>query len=330
MNDIEFLYEYLPFDLCTALKNMDEEAKRSVFELRLRRDKAVILCLNGKCFYLLNNGGLSDCPKENTVLIHECDFDSVFKKLCSYSLYSNADTLRRGYLTLSNGARVGVCLTAVVDEGRVISVKDAVSLNIRIPRQVKGCSNSLCGALFSDGVKSVIVASAVSGGKTTLLRDLARNLSDKMYKVAVVDERNEIGAKKGNVLTADVGDNTDVLTCFPKTAGIEVASRTLSPDVIILDEVSKQSELKAISYAFSCGVKFILSLHAGSIDELRRKKAVAELLSYGEFSYIIFIDKGFKYKICKITDGEFFEDNRCVDDNRLIGNEWDISCDACP
>lgn len=325
MNDVEFLRDILPEKLSLALGKMDRHTLSRLFEIRLRRDKPVILCFTGGCAYLSSNGVPTACKSNDNVIMHSVDFDNFFMKLCGYSLYSNTDSLKKGYLTLANGSRVGVCMSAVTENGSIISVKDAVSLNIRIPREIKHCADSLCRTLFTDGLRSVIVFSGVSGGKTTLLRDIARNLSEQMYKVAVIDERNEIAAKRETEITADVGDNTDVLTSFPKVQGIEAAVRTLSPDVIILDEVANADEARSIASAFSCGVRFILSVHASTIAELKIKTAVKSLLKMNEFSNAVMIDGGFKYKIFDITDGEINESSRSIDDNNLVGNERSVS-----
>ena len=325
MNDVEFLRDILPVKLSLALSKMDGHTLTRLFEIRLRRDKPVILCFNGGCAYLSSNGVPTTSKSDDTVIMCSADFDNLFMKLCGYSLYSNTDSLKKGYLTLANGARVGVCMSAVTENGSIISVKDAVSLNIRIPREIGNCSDSLCRTLFSDGLRSVIVFSRVSGGKTTLLRDIARNLSERMYKVAVIDERNEIAAKRETEITADVGDNTDVLTSYPKVQGIEAAVRTLSPDVIILDEVANADEARSIALAFACGVRFILSVHASTVAELKSKTAVKSLLETNEFSNAVMIDGGFKYKIFDITDGEINENGRSIDDNNLVGNERSVS-----
>lgn len=329
MNETEFLYNYLPEDLSVAIKKTDGHIKDNLFEIRLRRSRAVVLFLLGKSFYLEPSGEITQEKSENVIKISDEDFDETFMRLCGHSLYSALDSLKRGYITLSNGSRVGVCMTAVLEKDNVTSVRDAASLNIRIPRELKGCSDLLCDYLFSNGLKSVLVASRVSGGKTTLLRDIARNLSERMYKVTVVDERNEIGAKKGKIITADLGDNTDVLTFYPKEVGTETAVRTLSPDVIILDEAANDAEAKAISYAFSCGVKFILSVHASNTDELKNKKIVSRLLSTNEFSYVVLIDCGFEYKIYDVTDGEINENYRSTVDNSIVCNERRISYKNC-
>lgn len=288
----------------------------------------VVLYTGDKCRFVKPNGELT-LNDNDALIVSSFDFDDCFMKLCGRSVYSNSDSLKNGYLTLSSGCRVGVCMSAVTENGEVISVKDAVSLNIRIPREVKGCSDELCKALFSSGIKSVIVASEVSGGKTTLLRDIARNLSDTMYKVTVIDERNEIAAKSASTVTADVGKNTDVLTGFSKLKGIETAVRVLSPDVIILDEVASESEARAISNAFACGVRFILSVHAGSVSELRRKEIFKKLCKTNEFSALIFIDKSFEYKAYEIKDGEINENIGRDNDNRFVCDERLVSYKNC-
>ena len=152
MNETEFLYDYLPEDLSVAIKKTDGHIKDNLFEIRLRRSRAVVLCLLGKCFYLKPSGEITQVKNKNVIKISDEDFDSTFMRLCGHSLYSALESLKRGYITLSNGARVGVCMTAVLENDNVTSVRDAASLNIRIPREVKGCSDLLCDYLFSNGL----------------------------------------------------------------------------------------------------------------------------------------------------------------------------------
>ena len=148
--------------------------------------------------------------------------------------------------------------------------------------------------LYINSFPSIIVASAPSGGKTTFLRDFSRLLSggfnSKYRKVAIIDERNEIAYKGANGINADLGMNTDVLTGYPKSEGIEMAIRTLSPEMIVCDEISKSSEVAAMADGFLSGVRFAVSVHASSREEIMNKKIVRELIARNEFDYIVLLN----------------------------------------
>ncbi|MDO4364235.1 MAG: hypothetical protein Q4C99_06875 [Clostridia bacterium] len=242
-------------------------------------------------------------------------------------MYCNMNNFKNGYITLENGSRVGVCSTAVYEDNSLVSVKDITSINIRIPRQAVGCSREVLDKVFANGVCSVIVAGKPSGGKTTLLRDMAKELSDgfnnEYKKVVIVDERNELAGKVGTEFTLDVGSNTDVVTGFGKAKGIENAIRTMSPDIIVCDEISTQDELNGIRFGFSCGVKFLLSVHIGKKQDLYNKPIVSDLLSTGEFEKIVLLDDNYSAKILDARE-IFNEIRRRCDNNSFIAYDGNI------
>ncbi|MCC8016958.1 MAG: hypothetical protein LIO43_06365 [Clostridiales bacterium] len=168
------------------------------------------------------------------------------------------------------------------------------SLNIRIANEVKNCSKPVLNILYVNDLPSIIVASPPAGGKTTFLRGFSRLLSggfnNRYRKVAVVDERNEIAYKDSNGITVDIGVNTDVITGFSKASGIEMAVRTLSPEMIVCDEISNQSEFEAMKDGFQCGVSFAVSVHAKTKEQLMNKAVVKSLISLNEFKYIVLLN----------------------------------------
>ena len=295
VNEIKKLYDYFSDSLVFILEKASIDIICKMTEIRIRKNKPLMITLPNGCYYLCKNGNISQ-KEENSFIIDSKSFDDMFMKMCNFSVYSVMDTLKHGYLTLSNGSRVGVCSTLVhtADE---LSVKDITSLNVRIPRQICGCSDKIFDDLFANGLKSVIIASRVCAGKTTLLRDIARKLADLMYKVAIIDERNEIAAKYADEYAMDIGKNSDVLTYFPKKKGIEIATRVMSPDVIVFDEIARQSELDALCESFASGVKFVLSIHSGSTEELIRNTLYQKMILTGEFTYTVFISDNYNYEV---------------------------------
>ncbi len=297
----EYVKKYLPSTVSNALDNLSKAQQEGLTEIRIRRNMPVVFVINSRTCFVDNRNVSFSVPEKNVLTVTSTDFEDMFNRLCSYSVYSNMNNLKSGYITLENGSRVGVCSSAVYEDEKLVSVKNISSVNIRIPRQAVGCSREVLNKIFADGVCSVIVAGKPSGGKTTLLRDIARELSDgfnnEYKKVAIVDERNELAGKVGNDFTLDVGLNTDVITGFEKAKGIENAIRTMSPDVIVCDEIATQKEFDKIRFGFSCGVKFLLSIHIGKKQELFVKPILSDLLSTGEFEKIVLLDENYSVKI---------------------------------
>ena len=203
------------------------------------------------------------------------DINECFLELCRNSVHSFAREIAEGYITLPGGGRVGFCGTAVIQEGRLTALRDISSLNIRFPRQVKGCAEELCRRVFSEGLCSVIVCGRPLSGKTTVLRDMARILG-QAHRVAVVDSRGELAGVHGGIPALDVGENTDVLNGYSKADGIMCALRSLSPEIIICDEIGGDAE--SVRQCMNCGVKLVVSAHAGSIAELTRRPSLCGLI----------------------------------------------------
>lgn len=211
------------------------------------------------------------------------DISECFLELCRYSVHSYTGEIAEGYVTLDGGHRVGICGTAVMKNGKIETLRDISSLNIRLARQVKGCAGELYGSIF-DHPRSLLLAGKPMCGKTTLLRDLTRILGER-YKVTLIDSRNEISACVRGTPTLDIGQHTDVLCGCPKSEGILLALRSMSPEIIICDEIGRDH--KAVEQCLFCGVKLIASAHAGSIEELKRRSGIAELLPMFEYTAVI-------------------------------------------
>lgn len=217
-------------------------------------------------------------------------------------MHSHYEDLLNGYITLPNGSRVGVCGTAVYDKEVVKGIDNINSVNIRIPRIVRGVSEPIFEKILSRNPSNIIIAGPPSSGKTTMLRDIAYQLSSgrlgKYHKLCVVDERKEIFPSKSNI--TDLGPNTDVLLGFPKSKGISMAVRTMSPEYIICDEIGSSEEVKSILDGINCGVVFILSIHAKTIDELSRKDSFKALAEKGNFDKTVMLYGS--ENPCKIKD----------------------------
>ena len=317
LGELEYAVSFMNNDLKTVFSLLDINIQNRINEIRVRKENFLVLVIRNTSYFIDYNGDLYDYPSNNCVFVDGESFDNMYLSYCNYSIYSNAENIKNGFITLDNGSRIGVSGSAVYDNGKMLSLKDITSLNIRIARDIKGCADGVLSFLYVNSFPSIIVAGKPNSGKTTLLRDIARQLSsgfnNKYVKVAVVDERGEICPKKAD----SIGINTDVLSSFPKAKGIEIATRTLSPEMIICDEVATPEEVNSILYAFSSGIRFALSVHISSREDLLYKPIIKTLLHTNEFSYIILLDNH-TYKAEIIDAGEIY-DEICRNDNSYNG-----------
>ena len=209
------------------------------------------------------------------------DMEEMTDKIFGGSLYAHRETLSEGYVTLDGGIRVGVCGRAVVEDGRVRGVLSMTSLNIRLPAQIYSHPSALEGLLRSGN--GVLVYSPPGVGKTTLLRSLAARLASgqKPMRVCVVDTRGELSMCDGAL------GNADVLVGYPKGVGIEIATRCMSPQLIVCDEIGSCQEAEAIEAAANCGVPLLAAAHGDSIEALTGRSGIERLHRAAVFSYYV-------------------------------------------
>ncbi len=267
---------------------VDSSIKKDCNEIRLRKNKPVVLMLKNRCAFLRNDGAVSD-EKINSYICSCDELNDTFLRMCDFSVHSHTDDITEGYITVEGGHRVGVAGTAARDKNdNIVSVRDVSSLNIRIARNILNCSNEIYKRLFYNKTQSIIIAGPPASGKTTILRDLIRKLSDNGTKICAIDERNEIALKSGKN-DADIGINTDVYSGYPKTAAIDIALRTMSPQIIAIDEVCEDGEIYAVKKAANCGVNIIVTVHASSYRELITRQQIKSLINTYSFDKIVLL-----------------------------------------
>lgn len=279
-----------------------------LIEIRLRINEPIIFVfIDGE--YFLCEKRIFTNNRKLAYRVNSDDIRYAVEMISNYSLYAYEDDVRQGFITISGGHRVGLMGQAVMDNRSIKSVKHISFINIRIAHQIKGCANSVLPYIYYEGrVMHTLIISPPGGGKTTLLRDLVRCISDgnsfgKGITVGVVDERSEIAACHMGVPQNDVGIRTDILDSCPKAEGMLMILRSMNPKVIAVDEIGSREDIDVISYVINSGCSILATVHGYSIDDVRTKPVLRKLVDEKAFErYIVLGGKSSIGKINNIFD----------------------------
>lgn len=279
----------------SILNKVSAQDYENIQEIRIRVNRPLMVTANGD--YMLNTGGGLVRDKSETYLVRLSDIQHTVELMSENSLYAYQDELRNGFLTLMGGHRVGIVGKVVAEKNEVKTLKDISGLNIRIARQVTGCADRIISFIINGGsIYHTLIISPPNCGKTTILRDIIRQISDGFpehgfngVKVGLVDERSEIAACYRGIPQNDIGISTDVLDSCPKPQGITMLVRSMSPQVIATDELGTKKDIEAVEEALNAGVKIITTAHAKDIGELANKPVIGELYRQGLFERIVIL-----------------------------------------
>lgn len=279
-----------------------------VQEIRLRAGRPLIL-LYGKSEYFLGiNGGLTHNIKK-AYYVSAGELREAVDYISSYSRYAYEEELRQGYITIQGGHRIGVAGKILLENGKVKNMGNISFMNIRVAHQMLGCSEKVIPYIRNgSSIYNTLVISPPRCGKTTLLRDMIRILSNgdscnRGFTVGVVDERSELGACYRGCPQNDLGCRSDVLDGCPKAEGMMMLVRSMAPEIIAVDEIGSNQDASAVDYVINCGIRVIATVHGLDMNEIRNKPVLGSLVKEQAFKRYILLMAGKTGIIDKVFDG---------------------------
>ena len=283
------ILRYFPNKIYQIFSNLLQENPKvanELQEIRIRVDKPIILKLREKDLILQYN-------------ILQTEILQIVERLCENSIYAYKNQICEGFITIKGGHRVGLTGSCVIENGKITNIKYISSLNIRIAREVKNCSTRILREIIDIENKTIynsIIVAPPGRGKTTILRDIIRRLSDGIEEInlrgktcGVVDERGEIAAMFKGTPQNDVGIRTDIIENVSKNKGIHMLIRTMAPEIIACDEIGSKEDVEAIHYALYSGVKGIFTMHGKNVEDIKNNKQIYELIENREIQKIVFL-----------------------------------------
>lgn len=283
------ILRYFPNKIYQIFSNLLQENPQianELQEIRIRVDKPIILKLREKDLILQYN-------------ILQTEILQIVERLCENSIYAYKNQICEGFITIKGGHRVGLTGSCVIENGKITNIKYISSLNIRIAREVKNCSTRILREIIDIENKTIynsIIVAPPGRGKTTILRDIIRRISDGIEEInfrgktcGVVDERGEIAAMYKGAPQNDVGIRTDIIENVSKNKGIHMLIRTMAPEIIACDEIGSKEDVEAIHYALYSGVKGIFTMHGKNVEDIKNNKQIYELIENREIQKIIFL-----------------------------------------
>lgn len=282
---IEEVLTYFPLEIRNKINRFNLEFLE---EIRIRNSKPIFLKIG------------QEEVKVDWISNTE-DILEILQRVCDNSIYTYQNQICNGYITIKGGHRIGITGNVVIKEGKVSNISHIYSLNFRIARQVLNCSNVAIPYIIDLNQKNIyntIILSPPGRGKTTILRDIVRKLSNGINEyclqgmnIGVVDERGEIASMYKGIPQNNIGERTDILDNVPKAIGMKMLIRSMNPKVIVADEIGSKEDVEAIKYAVCCGVKGIFTAHGGTLEDMIQNPILSELYHLKIIERILFIQE---------------------------------------
>lgn len=302
---------FLPATIRKMIEKLPAIMRDSLEEIRIREARPLELVVDGESRFVAPDGSWAEGPEQSYKPTKE-DGLKLLDLLTNHSLYTFEEELRRGYITIAGGHRVGLAGKTVLERGEVKHIRDVGSFNIRVAKAIPGIARTLLSAIWDDSARTVhqtLIISPPRQGKTTLIRDLARMISSGEsfgdhrppagLRVGIVDERSEIAACVKGVPAFDVGPRTDVLDGCPKAEGMMMMIRSMSPEVLIVDEIGRPEDAAALQEALHAGVRVIATAHGRHAADVRDRPVMKQMLEDRMFARLVELSR------CRRTGARF-------------------------
>ena len=299
IKSLDSILKRLPDRLAAPLQQTRGSYESKVTEIVLRTGRELCIYCADRLYFLTESGCLTDSLRaDNLLTVSRAEMDAVVLRLCDDSVYAHQHEINSGFITIAGGVRVGLCGKAVMTDGVLTNVRDIGSLCFRIARDIRGCSASLLSKI--DPLSGVLICGVPASGKTTLIRDLARQLS-YTCRVSVLDERGELSAYSRGESGFSLG-LCDVYAGYPKGMAANCAIRSMAPQLIVCDEMGDRSDVALLMTSLRAGVAFVATVHAASMDDLRQREITSRMIDTGAFRYIVFLSATQAGRIEKIYE----------------------------
>ena len=277
-------------------------------EIRMRAYNPLLLLYDGKEYAMSENGELTENAREGCIVSRE-ELNETLEYISGYSLYAFDEEMKQGYITVPGGHRIGLAGKIVMDGKKIQCMRHISFINIRLSHQILGCADEVMPYIVrNQEICHVLIISPPRCGKTTLLRDMIRQISNGSAfapgkTVGVVDERSEIGGSYLGVPQNDLGIRTDLLDCCTKSEGMMMLLRSMSPQVIAVDELGSSEDGYAVESVFHCGCKLIATVHGNSVDDIKKRPLLHKLVRAHMFErYIVLWGQEKAGKVKEIFD----------------------------
>lgn len=276
-------------------------------EIRIRAGSPLMVVYKGQEYFVTEDGTMESMPNRPYRVSQE-ELKETMEFVSNYSMYAFEEELRQGFITIQGGHRVGVAGKIILEREQIKNMRYISFINIRLAHQVLGCADRVLPYVVQgESIYHTLIISPPRCGKTTLLRDMIRQLSNgnkerRGLDVGVVDERSELGACFQGRPQNDLGYRTDVLDCCPKREGMMMLVRSMSPKIIAVDEIGFREDVEALEYVMNCGVKILATVHGKSMEEIRSKPVLGRLVREKVFQRYILLSARQTGKVEAIFD----------------------------